>query len=234
MITEMIKDQVIEMGSRHRAGYLVEQAGYTLGLAKQDGENLTALLPEAYVKEVAAALDRVSAAYEDRTLSEEDSKSATDEVNDLLRQAKVWRRAAVNRALRASRMGKKVPDDLLKMGNARSVPAVVGAMEQTVKLLEANAGSLHGADLKTLIEKGRSLVKEIKAIDAEQEVKRLKNLSDAVKQFYYEKGLLFIGIKVINEAGRELHAGDAADAAKYNLSIVYRNMGKRKEKAPTA
>ncbi|MBN2352618.1 MAG: hypothetical protein JXD23_08640, partial [Spirochaetales bacterium] len=127
-----------EIGSRSRAGYLVEQAGYTTGLAKRDGQASTDLLPEGYLKEVTAAPDRVSAAYKDKTLSEEESKSSTQEVNKLMRQAKVWRRAAVNRALRASRMGKQMPDDLLKMGNARSVPAVVALMDQTVKLLEAN------------------------------------------------------------------------------------------------
>jgi len=109
-----------------------------------------------------------------------------------------------------------------------SVPAVVALLEKTVKLMEANSGSLHGANLKALIEKGNSLAREIKAVDAQQELARLKNLSDAVKQFYHEKGLLFIGLKVLNEAGRELHADNATDAAKYNLSILYRHAGRRK------
>jgi hypothetical protein len=234
MITESAKDQVTEIGSRNRAGYLVEQAGYTLGLAKQDGEALEELLPEGYLKEVTAALDRVVAAYKDRTLSEEESKSAAEDVHKFLRQAKVWRRSAVNRCLRANRMGKKIPDDLLKMGKVSSVPAVAAVMDQMVKLLEANADKLHGSNIKAMIEEGRSLSGHIKAIDAEQEVRRLKNLPDAVRQFYYEKGLLSIGIKVINEAGRELHADDATDAAKYNLSILYRHTAKRKEAGTAA
>jgi hypothetical protein len=52
---------------------------------------------------------------------------------------------------------------------------------------------------------------------------------DEVKQFHYEKGLLFIGLKVINEAGRELHADNVTDAAKYNLAIMYGNTSKKKE-----
>src|SRR4030042_7006616 len=91
--------------------------------------------------------------------------------------------------------------------------------------------SLNGPHLDSMIEEGKSLAGKIKAVDAEQEVRRLKNLPDAVKQFHYKKGLLFIGLKVINEAGRELHADNPTDAAKYNLSIVYRNMGKKKEQA---
>ncbi|MBN2353826.1 MAG: hypothetical protein JXD23_14730 [Spirochaetales bacterium] len=229
MITELEKDQVIEIGSRNRAGYLVEQAGYTLGLAKQDGEALEELLPNGYLNEVTKAAGKVSEAYKDRTLSAEESKDAAEEVNRLFRRAKVWRRAIVNRASRAGRMGKKIPDDLLKIGNPKTVPAVVSLLEQMVKLAEANSASLHGANLESMIEEGRTLAKNIKAIDAEQEVRRLKNLPDAVKQFHYEKGLLFIGVKVINEAGRELHAGSPTDAAKYNLSILYRNTGKKKE-----
>ena len=229
MITELGKDQVTEIGSRNRAGYLVEQAGYTLNLAKQDGEALEDLLPNGYLNEVTKAANKVSEAYKDRTLSAEESKDAAEEVNKLFRQAKVWRRAIVNRALRANRMGKKMPDDLLKIGNPRTVPDVVSLLEQMVKLAEANAAGLHGNNLDSLIEEGKTLAKQIKAIDAEQEIRRLKNLPDAVKQFHYEKGLLFTGIKVINEAGRELHADSPTDAAKYNLSILYRSASKKKE-----
>ncbi|MBN2353261.1 MAG: hypothetical protein JXD23_11870 [Spirochaetales bacterium] len=131
-------------------------------------------------------------------------------------------------------MGKKIPEGLLRIGNAKSAPAVVSLLERMVKPAEADSGSLHGANLANLIEEGRSLAGEIIAIDAEQEVRRLKNLPDAVKQFHYEKGLLFTGLKAINEAGRELRADNPTGAAGYNLSIVYRNAGKRKEQAPSA
>jgi hypothetical protein len=183
---------------------------------------------------VSNAKDNLSTALKDRALSAEESKTAAEEVNNLIRQAKVWRRAAVNRASRASRMGKDIPDGLLRMGKASSVPAVINLMDQTIKLLEANVAKLHGAKPEDLIEEGRSLVEEIKAIDAEQEVRRLKNLPEAVKEFYFKKGLLFIGVKIINEAGRELHADNADAAARYNLSIVYRNAGRKKDKAQSA
>jgi hypothetical protein len=38
MITEVSQDELVVLGSRNRADYLVEQAGYTLGLAALDGE----------------------------------------------------------------------------------------------------------------------------------------------------------------------------------------------------
>lgn len=234
MITELSKEKVTEIGSRNRAGYLVEQAGYTLNLAKEDGDSLEELLPDGYLNEVAKAAAQLSDALKDRALSEDESKSAAEEVNKLIRQAKVWRRTVVNRCLRASRMGKRIPEDLLKMGKAVSVPAVINLLDETVKLLKANVSNLHGANLERLITEGAALSDGIKTIDAEQETRRLKNLPDAIKEFYYKKGLLFIGIKVVNEAGRELHADNATDAAKYNLSIVYRNVSKKKEQTPSA
>jgi hypothetical protein len=60
------------------------------------------------------------------------------------------------------------------------------------------------------------------------EIKRIKALPTTVRDFYYEKGLLYLGLKAINEAGRELHADSKAEAAKYDLSILYRNTSKKK------
>jgi hypothetical protein len=135
MITELTKAEVIELGARNRASYLLEQYGYTMGLAK---------------------------------------------------------------------------------------------MEKMLKLVEANADNLPGTSLKPLLKDGLALVDGIKAVDATQELNKLSSLPKAVQNFYFHKGLLFIGIKVINDAGRELHAHDAAAAARYNLSILYRNTHRKK------
>ena len=51
MITEMNRNDLIAMGARVRADYLVEQAGYTLGIAALDGKPLDDLLPDGYVAE---------------------------------------------------------------------------------------------------------------------------------------------------------------------------------------
>ncbi len=51
MITELTRDQVVEIGARNKAGNLLEQAGYTLGLAKLDGDELAELMEPGYLDE---------------------------------------------------------------------------------------------------------------------------------------------------------------------------------------
>ena len=234
MITELTKAEVTEIGARNRASYLLEQYGYTMGLAKMDGDALAELLPAGYLDEVAAEADEVSSSRKDKTLAAEESKGSTQQVNDLIRQAKVWRRTVVARAQRAKKLGKKVPDALLSSDSVTGVPNIAAQMEKMLKLVEANADNLPGTSLKPILTEGQTIVDGIKAIDADQEVKKLKSLPEAVRNFYYHTGLLFTGIKVINDAGRELHAHDPSAAAKYNLSILYRNTHKKKSAAKQA
>ncbi len=234
MITELSKAEVTEIGARNRASYLLEQYGYTMGLAKMDGDALAELLPAGYLDEVAAEAEEVSAARKDKELSAEESKGSTQAVNDQIRQAKIWRRTVVARAQRAKKLGKKVPAGLLSSDGVTGVPNLAAQMEKMLKLVEANVDNLPGTSLKPLLAEGQTLVDGIKAIDAEQEVKKYGSLPKAVQNFYFHKGLLFIGIKVINDAGRELHVRDASSAAKYNLSILYRNTHRKKGAKETA
>jgi hypothetical protein len=231
MISEMDKDQVIELGSRNNAGLLLEQYGYTMGLAKLEEDLIAALLAPGFLGEVAGAAEKVSVSLKDRTLAAEEKKGSTQEQNSLLRQAKVWRRAVANRASRSKRMGKSIPDALIRAEPVQGVAPAIVLMEKIVGLLEANKALLFGADVAGMIAEGKRLLREIKKIDADQEVKRLKSLPEAVLNFYFEKGQLFIGIKIINDAGRELHAGDGEKAGRYNMSILYRNTRKKKNAA---
>ncbi|MBN2351310.1 MAG: hypothetical protein JXD23_01990 [Spirochaetales bacterium] len=231
MITETARDQVIELGIRHKAGYLLEQAGYTLALAKLDGEPLYELLPDNYIQEFTAAIDQVRDSLKDRALAAEESKSSTQAVNEAVRAAKIWRRKVNNRADRAARMGKQIPAALITAEGVKGVPGVITQLDKMVKLLEANVSSLSGAGLRSLIDEGKDLSDGLKAVDASQEVKRLRELSEKVHEFHYQKGLVYIAIKVINGAGRELHVHDPAAATKYNLSILNRRVGGKKAAA---
>ena len=76
MITELGRDELISLGARNRADYLVEQAGYTLGLAAADGTGLQELLTEGYLQEVAAAQAAVNAARQDRALMAAEAKDS--------------------------------------------------------------------------------------------------------------------------------------------------------------
>ncbi len=83
-----------------------------------------------------------------------------------------------------------------------------------------------------LLEEGKKLGAELMEKDATQEIKRLKELPDSVKEFYFQKGLLYTGLKIINNAGHELHSEEAALAAKYSMAILHRHGGKQEEEAP--
>lgn len=228
MITELNAEKLIELGERHRADYLVEQSGYTQGIAAKEGSPLAALLPANYLTEVRAETEKVSTAMKDKTLVASESKNSTTSQNQALANAKVWRTKVVHRCRRAERMGKDMPEELTRTNDVRNVPAVAGQIDKMVKLLEANKANLM-ADTTALVTQGQSIAKALKEADAGQEVKRLRDLPEAVRAFYQSKGTLYMGLKAINDAGRELYAATPDKAAIYNLSILRRHYSPRKE-----
>jgi hypothetical protein len=222
MITELGKDDLVALGVRHRVAYLVQQAGYTLGLAAEDGAALEALLEPGYVGEVSEAADAVRGARGDRALIEAEAKEATQSQNQALRQAKVWRRKVVRRAQRMARMGRSVPDVLAKVTHAASVPQVAEQIERMLPALDQHQARLGGSAAQSLIDEGKRIVTELVSADAAQEQKRLAALPAALRDYFEAKGRLYVGIKVLNDAGHELHAEDAAAAGRYNLKILHR------------
>jgi hypothetical protein len=84
-----------------------------------------------------------------------------------------------------------------------------------------------GPGIEPLLEQGRALQAALAAADATQEQARLAALPDKVRDHFAAKGALYLGLKILNDAARELHADDAAAAARFNLKILYR-------KAPAA
>jgi hypothetical protein len=228
MITKKGREEVIAIGARNRASYLLEQYGYTMGVAKLDGEALEAIMPKGYQAEVAESADKVSEAQKNKTLAAEESRGSTQNVTKIMRQAKEWRKTAVIRGKFAVRSGYDIPKVLTRLDNLSGVPAVAENMNDMVKMLEANKAGMDNSDFQAFVDEGKTLVEQIRAFDSVQEVKRLKSLPDSVRSFYYEKGLLYIGIKGINDWGRALHRGNPAGANAYSLSILYRRAGKRK------
>jgi hypothetical protein len=228
MITKIGKDEVIAYGARNRASYLLQQFGYTMGIARLDGDPLVQHLTPTYLDEVDACAERLREAQKNKVVAEEEAKDSTQHVSDVMSRAKTWRTKVVKRAKKSKLMSFEVPDTLLTLHRAESVPAVAVQMDAMVKLLETKSEELPGVPLEPVIKEGKALVASIRELDQLQEVKRIKTLSSTVRDFYYEKGLLYLGLKAINEAGRELHADNKAEAAKYDLSILYRNRGKKK------
>jgi hypothetical protein len=227
VITRLATPELIAIGGRYRAAYLVQQAGYTLGIAAADGEALAALLPANYLDEVTRARDDVDQARQDKTIAAVEAKQATGTQNDHVRALKVWRRKVVSRAQRALRAGAILPTELTHIGQVRSVPALLEAASKTLGLLAQQTAALDevAPGTQPLIDEGRALYQGLDQADSAQERKRTADLPAAVAAFYAKKGELYTGLKIINDAGHELFAHDVQAAAKYNLSILHRGHG---------
>lgn len=222
MITELSRRELIYKGARCRLGFLRDQAGYTLGLAAQEGQPLEDLLPTGYVKEVQVLVDSLVAAEQDKVLMHADAKEATSAHHSTQAQAKIWKRKVAWRAARAARLGKTVPDALLRIPQARNGPELAVQVTDKLKLLEANKDAMPGTGVDDLIAEGQTLAANLQSVDADQEIKRFSALPNAVQEFYCQKGLLYTALKVINDAAQELHAGDPVTASRFNLNILHR------------
>jgi hypothetical protein len=229
MSISIVKDELVVLGARFRANYLVEQAGYTLGIAAKDGQVFADLLPEGFIKEVDDNLAQVRAALQDTELMKQEAKDATKKQNSAVTDAKVWRRKVVNRSIRATKFSTGIPDGLLSIGRTSKIPELQGQIEVMIKLFEENLAKMPGKGADKLLEEGKAIAEAFRSSDAEQEVKRLRALPDAVQTFYEKKGLLYVELKALNEAGHELYAHDSEGSGRYNLSILYRSAGKRKD-----
>jgi hypothetical protein len=224
------KVELVALGARHRADRLATQAGYTLGLADEAGEALAGLLEPGFVEHVRGALQRVQAASADRAVIEAESKDATAAQNEALREAKLWRRKLVARGTRARRAGARVPDGLTGITRASTVAAVLKQVGDMLGLASECRDRL-GPGIEPLLEQGRALHAALAAADATQEQTRLAALPDKVREHFAAKGELYLGLKIINDAARELHADDAVAAARFNLKILYRKAPAAKDAA---
>lgn len=232
MITTLTRDQLVALGAGYRAAYLVQQAGYTLGIAAAEEGEIEAVVGDTnLLEEVTATKASVETVMADRDLLAQESKTLTTVQNQKLREAKVWRRKVALRAARARRQGKTtVPESLTVIGRLGGVPDVLAALTSTIATFESNLADLGGDRARALLEDGKRINSALGTADASQEQARLSGLPVKVQDFYAAKGLLYVGLKVINDAGQELHAGDPARAGQYNLKILYRS-GARKRAA---
>ncbi len=159
-----------------------------------------------------------------------ESKGSTQNVGDAMRQAKEWRRKVTALGRKCSRLDIDVPEILTALNGGKTVVDVTAKVEAMLKMLSDRKNGLVGEEIDDYVDEGEAILAELKTADADQEIKHLKSLSDAMVEFSCQKGMLAQALKALNEAGRELHYKSPVDAAKYNLSILYRNTGKRKQK----
>jgi len=222
MITALETDELVRLGSGHRAEALIVQAGYTLGIAVEDGDELAELLADGFLDEVRNAVTEVDQRSKERQNAETEARDATRAQTSALRDAKIWRRKVAARGRRARRQGHNVPQVLTQVGRATTVTQVVKQLGDMAAALEKSLEVMGGKSGQALLDAGTKLRDQLTGVDAEQERKRLSDLPEAVRDFSAAKGTLLVGLKAVNDAGHELHADDATAAGRYNLKILYR------------
>jgi len=226
MLTQLSQTELIAAGADLRAQYLIQQAGYTLGIAHADGHALAALLPEHYLEHTEAARHDVDHARQDKTNAAAESKISTSTQNFQLREIKTWRKKIVSRCLRAKRLGASVPDVLTHMTAAKTVTDQLTDASEKVRLFEEHLQAIQSvtgkASSAALLDEGKKLYAALSDADAAQETKRFSDLPKAVREFFARKGELYLAIKSINDAGHELHVSEPELASRYNLKILHR------------
>lgn len=222
------------IGVRFRAPYLVQQAGYTLGIAAAEGAGLTALLPAGFLDKVAGLRDDVDKAMQDKTIRTVEAKQATSTQNQHLREGTIWGRKVGKRCQSAVQLGATLPAELGRVSSPQTVPGVLEQMSKTLALLTENAAAMDavGPATQPLIDDGRTIFQALQTADSTQERARAADVPASVAAFYAKKGELYSALKVVNNAGHELYAHDLAAAAKYNMSILHRH-GPQAAPAPT-
>ncbi len=131
----------------------------------------------------------------------------------------MWRRKVASRGRAMQRLGRKIPDTLVTITASRTVAPVLNQIGKMTAALRKNLARM-GKKPQALLDEGVRLHAALSTADADQEVKRLSTLPAKVRDYYAAKGTLYVGLKVINDAGHELHAGDADAAGRYNLKIL--------------
>jgi len=76
-ITSVPDTELVASGVRLRAPYLLQQANYTIELARSEGEALAAKMAPGFVDKVDAVRAKVAKAFEDKTISAAEAKLAT-------------------------------------------------------------------------------------------------------------------------------------------------------------
>jgi hypothetical protein len=218
---------LVAIGVRLRAPYLLQQGNYTIELARSEGEPLYKLMAPGLVDKAVVARDNVAQAYEDKTVKAAESKLATGSQNSASRALTDWGRRAVARSTAAIRMGVIIPDSMTDAFNTRKVPALIAQAQRELGLLTEHAAAMDkvGAPTQPLIDEGRALLAALIAADGNQELARGSGVPGVLADFSARKAELYIAIQIINDAGHELYAHDPQSSSRFNMSLLYRRHG---------
>jgi hypothetical protein len=214
----------IAIGMRFRGSYLVQQAGYTLGLAALEGTALAGKLPPNFLERTQALRGEVEQAMGDKTVRTAEARQATNLQHQCHSEAKSWVRGIGKRCQSAVHLGAPLAPELEKVSSPASVAGMLEQVGKTLSLLTKHAADMDkvGLPVQSHIEEGHKLYLALQEADSVQERARAAELPAAVADFCAKKGELYGNLRVINNAGHELHSSDLGESAKFNMSILNR------------
>ena len=84
------------------------------------------------------------------------------------------------------------------------------------------------------VTRGDELVARLQQVVDHTNRQHVDDLPETLQELCYQKGLLYLALKMINEAGHGVHADELPLAGKYNLALLYKNRGKEGPNPPAA
>jgi hypothetical protein len=221
-ITLKERAEVQESGASVKTEALVDQAGYHFELVASDPA-VQAKVGEALLKDIHLASDAVKAAAGDREVADEEKQASTGEVGSSARAGRLWLRKTKDGATEAELAGAKVPRELLSLGEKNaSVSVLTQRIRSRIPLLEplAQTHAEFGLD-PALVDEGKGLLTQLEADRAGQHHKHLAAAPEKVRDLWYQKGLLLLGLKRLNAIAHRVHLNNPEAAARYNLSLLH-------------
>lgn len=224
----------VRIGVRFNGARLSEQAGYSLGLARDEAQILALLgiTPER-TTQWEAFRTQVETGSRDRGISRDEAVALTGVQNAHARNGKMYIRRVLQIAGNAFAEEPGTFDEFTKIPRPQqSLPKLLEAVNRLAELSTKYASQLSAWGGANLAAEGRGLLDQIKTVDAEQE-RKITSLPTQTEDYYVAKGRLFLAIKQINRAGKTAHIADKVAADRYNLDILYRHTGRKPQPAGT-
>ena len=134
MATQSDTARDVATGMRFRGKYLVQQAGYTIGLGALAGTALAGKMPPNFLERTAVLRSEVEKSLEDKTVRTAESRQATDAQNQCRHDAKIRIRQAGRRCLSAMQLGVDLPPELGTLSSPPTVPGMLDQMSKTLSL----------------------------------------------------------------------------------------------------
>ena len=142
MDTQSDTAKYADIGLRFRGAYLVQQAGYTLGIAALEGTALAGKLPPNFLDRTAALRTDVEKAMEDKTVRTSEARQATSTQNQQHYAAKIWVRRIGKRCQSAMQLGAPLAPELEKVRSPATVPGMLDQVQRTLSLLGKHAADM--------------------------------------------------------------------------------------------